>query len=236
MSAELEEKVAEAAEATGTMADFEDRLDPESFNAAKWAHFKELMDNKTVFPVTVKGVVKGGVVAYLDEIRAFIPSSHISLGHIDDLESMLDKELEVRVIEADQAKNHLVLSAREVLRARAREERKKAIEDIPVGSVFHGTVESLQNYGAFVRLENGMSGLVHVSQIAHKRIKTPSEVLKEGEEVDVKVIAIKDGKLSLSIKALLENARDEEPVERVVIPKAEKLATNLGDLLKGIQL
>ena len=220
-----------------SMADYEDRLDPESFQTAKWERFKELLDKKEVFPVTVKGVVKGGVIAYIDDTRAFIPSSHVSLSHIENLETMLEKELEVRVIEADQSKNRLVLSAREVLRDKAKEARKKEIEEIPVGSVFHGKVESLQSYGAFVRLENGMSGLVHVSQIAHKRIKTPSEVLKEGDETDVKVIAIKDGKLSLSIKALQEReAREEENTERVVIPKAEKLATNLGDLLKGIKL
>ena len=222
-----------------TMADYADRLDPESFNKAKWEHFKEMMNAKEVFTVTVKNAVKGGVVAYVDDMRAFIPSSHISLSHIDDLETVVEKELEVRIIEADQAKNRLVLSAREVLRDRQRAERKKAIEDIAVGSVFHGTVESLQSYGAFVRLENGMSGLVHVSQIANKRIKAPSEVLKEGQEVDVKVIAIKDGKLSLSMRALLENAKNDEdyqPRERVVIPKAEKLSTSLGDLLKGIQL
>ena len=66
-----------------------------------------------------------------------------------------------------------------------------------------GTVETLQTYGAFIRLENGLSGLVHVSQICEKRIKTPADVLKTGEEVNVKVIGIKDGKISLSIKALI---------------------------------
>lgn len=97
-----------------------------------------------------------------------------------------------------------------------------------------GTVETLQNYGAFIKLENGLSGLVHISQISQKRIKTPGEVLKAGDTVKVKVIGIKDGKISLSMKALEENA--EEVVEKVEIPKSENIGTNLGDLFKNIKL
>lgn len=222
-----------------TMDDYKDRLDPNAFEAPKWEHFKEMIESKETFPITIKGVVKGGVVAYLDDVRAFIPSSHIALHRVDDLDSMLEKELNVRVIEADQSKKRLILSARVVLRDEQRDSQKKAIDSTEVGSKMHGTVETIKPYGAFVRLENGLSGLVHVSQIARRRIKTPEDVLKVGEEVDVKVIAIKDGKLSLSIKALLEPSdrdREETPREHVVIPKAEKLSTNLGDLLKGISL
>lgn len=106
-----------------------------------------------------------------------------------------------------------------------------------VGTVLKGTVETLQNYGAFVKLENGLSGLVHVSQISQKRIKMPSDVLTVGDEVEVKVIGIKDGKISLSMKALEEDKeKAEEKAEKVVIPKAEDIGTNLGDLFKNIQL
>ncbi len=97
-----------------------------------------------------------------------------------------------------------------------------------------GTVETLQNYGAFVKLENGLSGLVHVSQISQKRIKNPAAVLNVGDEVQVKVIGIKDGKISLSMKALEEP--EEEVVEKVEIPKTEEIGTSLGDLFKNIQL
>ena len=104
-------------------------------------------------------------------------------------------------------------------------------------TVMDGTVETLQNYGAFVKLENGLSGLVHVSQISQKRIKMPSDVLTVGDEVEVKVIGIKDGKISLSMKALEEDKeKAEEKAEKVVIPKAEDIGTNLGDLFKNIQL
>ena len=85
------------------------------------------------------------------------------------------------------------------------------IASMKVGTVLKGTVETLQNYGAFVKLENGLSGLVHVSQISQKRVKMPSDVLTVGDEVEVKVIGIKDGKISLSMKAL--EAADEETAD-----------------------
>lgn len=98
-----------------------------------------------------------------------------------------------------------------------------------------GVVETLQNYGAFVKLENGLSGLVHISQISQKRIKQPSDVLSIGDEIEVKVIGIKDGKISLSKKAL-EEIEEEEVEENVEIPEAEEIGTSLGDLFKNIQL
>ena len=98
-----------------------------------------------------------------------------------------------------------------------------------------GTVESLQTYGAFVQLPNGLSGLVHISQISDKRIKSPKGILEVGQEVDVKVIVVKDVKISLSIKALIEK-EEEEVVETFEIPKAENIGTCLGDLFKNIKL
>ena len=92
----------------------------------------------------------------------------------------------------------------------------------------------MQNYGAFVRLEDGLSGLVHVSQISRTRVKSPSDVLKTGDEVSVKIIGIKDGKISLSMKALEESR--EEPEEKVEIPKSENIGTSLKDLFKDIKL
>ena len=97
-----------------------------------------------------------------------------------------------------------------------------------------GTVDSLQTYGAFIQLEDGLSGLVHISQISQKRIKSPKDVLNVGDEVQVKVIGIKDGKISLSMKALEEV--EEEPVEKVEIPKSEDIGTSLGDLFKNLNL
>lgn len=144
------------------------------------------------------------------------------------------KDIEVRVIDVDQANNRLVLSAREILKEKEKQARQEQIANIKIGTVMEGTVETLQNYGAFVKLENGLSGLVHVSQISQKRVKMPSDVLNVGDQVNVKIIGIKDGKISLSMKALEEV--HEEPEEKVEIPKSENIGTNLGDLFKNLNL
>ena len=174
----------------------------------------------------------------VEGIRGFIPASRLSLSYIDDLESYLLKEVDVKVIEADQANNRLVLSAREILKAEEKKAKDALLASVEVGSVLKGNVESLQSYGAFVRLENGLSGLVHISQISNQRIKSADQVLKVGDEVNVKVIGIKDGKISLSIKALIEEAEkaEEEAVEAVEIPKAENIGPSLGDLFKNFKL
>ena len=202
-----------------------------------WKKAKELKDSKENITVTVTGIVKGGVVADFEGVRAFIPASRLSLDRVDDCNPFLGKEIEVRVIEADIDADKMILSAREILKERKDEGRKKRLSDVKVGQVFHGTVATIKDYGAFVDLGDEMSGLVHVSQISHERIKHPGVILKEGQEVDVKVIEIKDGKLSLSIKALIENPEEPAPEEEnVKIPEAEAIGTSLGDLLKGIKL
>lgn len=215
-----------------SMADFEEQLD----QAAPWNRVRGYMEDGTVLTVKVEGVVKGGVVANVEEIRAFIPASQLSLHYVENLEDYLLQEIEVQVIEADEEENRVILSARNILRKKAAEEKAARINSIAVGTIITGEVESLQSYGAFVRFDGDLSGLVHISQISQKRIKTPNEVLKVGDEVKAKVIGIKDGKISLSIKALEEPAAEEEPAEKVVIPKAENIGTSLGDLFKNIKL
>lgn len=215
---------------TETMADLEEHFD----DANPWNLIADYLEKKTVLLVKVEGVVNGGVIAVVEGIRGFIPASQLSLSYVENLEDFLLQDIEVQVIEADQSANRLILSAREILKAKAREEKEALVASVKVGSVLNGTVESLQSYGAFIRLENGLSGLVHVSQISDKRIKQPGDVLEVGQEVDAKVTAIKDGKISLSMKALIEPK--EEVVEKVVIPKAENIGTSLGDLFKNIKL
>ena len=201
-----------------------------------WKKAEELKESQENITVTVTEVVKGGVVADFEGIRAFIPISKLSLERIDNCNSFLDQELEVRVFEADMDDDKLILSAKEILRERQEDSKKKKMSDITVGQILHGTVATIKDYGAFIDLGDGLSGLVHISQIAHKRIKHPGVVLKEGQEVDVKVIEIKDGKLSLSIKALLDES-DEElfDASEVNIPESEDIGTSLGDLLDGLK-
>lgn len=213
-----------------TMADYEEHFD----DANPWNRVLDYMDKKTVLAVKVEGIVNGGAIAMVEGLRGFIPASKLSLSYIEDLETYLLKDIEVRVIDVDQANNRLILSAREILKEKERKAREEQITNIKIGTVLKGTVETLQNYGAFVKLENGLSGLIHISQISQKRIKTPGEVLKVGDEVKVKIIGIKEGKISLSMKALEEGS--EEVTEKVVIPKSENIGTSLGDLFKNIKL
>lgn len=201
-----------------------------------WKKLQQYLEEKTVLDVKVGGVVKGGVVAYVEGIRGFIPASKLSLSYVENLEDWLNKEIQVQVITVEPEKKRLVLSARELLREKAAKERRAKISNVQVGLVTEGKVESIQPYGAFIDLGDGLSGLVHVSQISDKRIKTPDAVLKVGDTVKVKVIAIKDGKLSLSMKALKDVAAEEVREEKVVLPKSEELTTNLGELFKNIKL
>lgn len=201
-----------------------------------WDKLRKYQEENTNLKVKVGGIVKSGVVAYLEGIRGFIPASKLSLNYVEDLDEWLGKELEVRVITADEEDNHLVLSAREILREKAEEERKTRISNVEIGLVTEGTVESIQPYGAFIDLGNGLSGLVHVSQISEKRIKTPAAVLKVGDKVKVKVINVKDGKLSLSMKALSDVAAEEIQEETIELPKSEELTTSLGSLFANIKL
>ena len=203
-----------------------------------WENFRKMLEEKTETTVKVVDAVKGGVVGYLNGIRAFIPASHLALGFVEDLSSFKGQTIPVRVITAEQEGKRLVLSSRDILRERRNAEKAERISNIEVGLVTEGTVQSLKPYGAFVSLGDGIDGLVHISQIsAEKRLKTPDEVLSVGDKVKVKVTAIKDGRISLSMKALDETAAPK-PVEeeRVSIPKSEELTTNLGSLLKGIKL
>lgn len=232
LSEELEASYKEAEEA-GT--EQTEEMDP------VWATLKGYLEEKTVLTVKIGGIVNSGVIAYVEGIRGFIPASRLALEHVEDLNEWLNKKIKVRVITADPQKKRLVLSAKEILREEARAEanrkRQEAMEQIQIGDVMEGTVESLKDYGAFIRLENGLSGLVHVSQISDKRVEVPAKVLKEGETVKVKLIAIKDGKLSLSMKALLEKSSEEHHNDRdYKLPKSENISTNLGSLLAKLDL
>ena len=188
-------------------------------NDAKWDAFEEMMENKVVFTVPIDESVKAGVVTSLKGVRA-------------------GKEVDVVIITADREKQRLVLSGREAAKIKRSQEKKARIDALTVGTVLEGKVETIKPYGAFVDLGNGISGLVHISQMSTKRVATPEEVCKEGDTVKVKITRVKDGKVSLSMKALEEApapAEDEIPDISKFVSK-EKATTNLGELLKNIKL
>ena len=209
----------------------------EATDVLAWDKLKELKASGEVLDVVGKGVVNGGAVAYVEGVRGFIPASKLALNYVEDTNEYLNRHIQVQVIDVNKEDKKLILSAKEILREKAEEERKNKISNIQPGFVTEGIVESLQPYGAFVDLGNGVSGLVHISQICEKRIRKPSEVLAVGDKVKVKVTAVKDGKLSLSIKEATDMMAKEVEEEKIEIPQSgEEATTSLGALFANIKL
>ncbi|MBR5126945.1 MAG: S1 RNA-binding domain-containing protein [Roseburia sp.] len=208
----------------------------EANDTLAWEKLAEMLEAGTVTAVRVKESVPSGVVAYLEGIRGFIPASQIALDYVEDTAAWIGKTIEVKVITADVNSQKLVLSGKAVAKDTAIEERNHKISMIVPGSVLEGTVESLMPYGAFISLGDGLNGLVHVSQICERRIKKPSEVLKEGQKVKVKVLNTNDNKISLSMKALEEEMIDTEPIEEIAAYTSnESVGMGLSALLSGLK-
>ena len=203
-----------------------------------WDRLKELLESQENVTVKITGVTRGGAVAYLEGIRGFIPASKLALDYVeeDDLVNFLNQSIEVRVITADEEDKRLVMSARDILREAADAERARKVSNVEIGLVTEGTVETLKPYGAFVNLGSGLSGMIHISQISHQRIKHPGVVLSEGQKVKVKIIDVKDGKISLSMKALEDVAAKEIEEETYELPEAEAATTSLGSLFANLKL
>ncbi|WP_394283505.1 S1 RNA-binding domain-containing protein [Frisingicoccus sp.] len=203
-----------------------------------WEELQQMMDEDTILSVKINGVVNAGVIAYVQGVRGFIPASQLSTSYVEDLNEWLNKTVDVKIITVDPEQKRLVLSGRVVEQEKAAAEKAAQIDAVSVGDIFDGTVEKITSYGAFIRLENGLSGLVHISQMSTKRIKTPNDAVQIGGSVKVKVIQKKEGKLSLSMKALMAEEAPERTYEKETVHfKSEgDAATSLGALLAGIKL
>ena len=209
----------------------------EANDVLAWDVLKEYMEQEKKLSVKVNEAVNGGVVAYLEGIRGFIPASQLDMGYVEDVTPYVGKTLAVKVTEVNKEKEKLILSAKVILKEAAKEEHDHKVAMIVPGTILEGTVESLQTYGAFIALQDGLSGLVHISQISQKRIKKPSEVLKVGDVVKVKVLNTNEGKISLSIKAVEEEreAEEMENLEAQEYSSDESVGTSLGDLFKNLK-
>lgn len=202
-----------------------------------WEKLKTYMEEGTELSVKIAGIVPSGVVGYVEGIRGFIPASQLALSYVETTEEWLGKEVMVRIITVEESKKKLVLSAKVILKEQQQEEHDRKVARMVPGTVMEGTVETLMPYGAFVDLGDGISGLVHISQISQRRIGKPSEVLQTGQKVKVKVLNTNDNKVSLSMKALEEEMVDVDKTEKVEeYISHENASTNLGDLLSKIKL
>lgn len=210
----------------------------EANEVLSWDVLEQMKEEKTDVTVKVSEAVNGGAVAYVEGIRGFIPASQLDLNYVEESADYVGKTLKVRVITVDQEREKLVLSAKEILKEQQKEEHDHKVAMIVPGTILEGTVESLQTYGAFIDLKDGLSGLVHISQICQKRIKKPSEVLKVGDKVKVKVLNTNDGKISLSIKAVAEEqeASEVEDFDTASFSSNESVGTSLGDLFAKLKL
>lgn len=175
-----------------------------------------------VFEVTVADVVKGGLVVDVG-VRAFIPASLVERHYVEDFSDYKGKTLRVKVAELDREKNKVILSQKAVLDDEANQMKQDRMSTIKVGEELEGTVQRLTSFGAFVDIGE-IDGLVHISELAWHRVETPSEVVKEGDKVKVKVLKvdIDTERVSLSIKATEESPWDKAASE-----------IKIGDVVKG---
>ena len=202
-----------------------------------WSYLKQLKANGESVKLKVLEAVDAGVIGKIEGIRAFIPVSKITIAHVESTDDWVGKSIEAKIITLDKAAKKLVLSGRAVEEEKQEAEKAEKINAINVGDIIEGTIDSIKKYGAFVRMENGLDGLIHISQISRNMIKTPYEILKEGQTVKAKVIKVEDGKISLSMKEL---EPEEQDVETSIDPSLYRddttIGSSLGDLLKGIKL
>lgn len=166
-----------------------------------WGELQRKFEAGEVFEVTVADIVKGGLVVDLG-VRGFVPASHVERHFVEDFSDYKGKTLSVKVIELDQDKNKVILSHRAVLEEEVNKQKGQVLDNLQAGSVIEGTVQRLTDFGAFVDV-GGVDGLVHISEIAWNHVDKPSDVLKEGDKVKVKILKVdkENERISLSIKA-----------------------------------
>ncbi len=150
---------------------------------------------------TVTGMNKGGLELQIKNMRGFMPAGQVDLYFQKDISVFIGQRMKVEVTQCDRERKNLIVSRRNILEQEKEAAKKQLIEEITEGQVRRGTVRTVMDFGAFVDL-GGLDGLLHVSEMAHRRVKNPAEVVKVGDVVDVKILKIdkETGKLSLSLK------------------------------------
>ena len=174
--------------------------------AADWIKLEEAMENGEILSGVINGKVKGGLTVMINSIRAFLPGSLVDVRPVKDTSHFEGKEIEFKVIKLDKRRNNVVVSRRAVLEETLGEERKALLENLKEGSVVKGIVKNITDYGAFVDL-GGIDGLLHITDLAWRRVKHPSEVLEVGQEVEAKVLKFDQerSRVSLGLKQLGED-------------------------------
>ncbi len=173
---------------------------------AAWIELEEALESGTILSGIISGKVKGGLTVMVNSIRAFLPGSLVDTRPVKDTTPFEGKQVEFKVIKLDRKRNNVVVSRRAVLEETLGEERKALLENLSEGAVVKGIVKNITDYGAFVDL-GGIDGLLHITDLAWRRVKHPSEVLAVGDEVEAKVLKFDQEKnrVSLGLKQLGED-------------------------------
>lgn len=174
--------------------------------AESWKMLEEAHDSQEIITGIINGKVKGGFTVEVNSIRAFLPGSLVDVRPIRDTSHLEGKPLEFKVIKLDEKRNNVVVSRRAVMQTTSDSERTELLENLDEGSKVKGVIKNLTDYGAFVDL-GGVDGLLHITDMAWKRIKHPSEIVNVGEEIEVKVLKFdrEKNRVSLGLKQLGED-------------------------------
>ncbi|CAG0940320.1 polyribonucleotide nucleotidyltransferase [Gallionellaceae bacterium] len=170
---------------------------------AAWHDLEVAMEEGTIVEGFVSGKVKGGLTAMVNGIRAFLPGSLVDIRPVKDTTPYENKTMELKIIKLDRKRNNVVVSRRAVLEASAGADRQSLMENLKEGAIVKGIVKNITDYGAFVDL-GGIDGLLHITDLAWRRVKHPSEVLAVGDEVEAKILKFDQEKnrVSLGIKQM----------------------------------
>jgi len=182
----------------------ETRLSREKAKRARtWTRLEEAFNKSEIVTGVITGRVKGGFTVEIENVRAFLPGSLVDVRPVRDTSYLEGKPLEFKVIKLDQKRNNVVVSRRAVVEQEFSAERSALMDNLQEGAVVRGTVKNLTDYGAFVDL-GGIDGLLHITDMAWKRVKHPSEVVKVGDEIEVRILKFdrERSRVSLGLKQL----------------------------------
>jgi len=203
----------------------------EARNALVWSEAAEAINNKTILELAPKEANKGGLIVEWQGIQGFLPASQLKPEHypriddgdknriLEELKKLIGQSLSLSVISADPKEGKLIFSEKDS----TQKERREIVEKYNVGDEINGEVTGMVEFGVFIKIEEGLEGLVHISEIDWGLVEDPKKIFKVGDKVNAKIIEVKDGKISLSIKALKDNPWTE----------AEKKFKK-GDVVEGV--
>lgn len=174
-----------------------------------WEKIMAAYENDEIIEAEVTKEVKGGLVVDVG-VRGFIPASHVAIGYVEDLSDYIGEELKLKVIEVERDKNNVVLSAKKVHEKEREKQKEETLKSLEEGQTIEGKVTKLVDFGAFVDL-GGIEGLLHISEMSWGRIGHPSEILDEGQDLEVKVlgVSVEEERISLGLKQLLPDPWEE---------------------------